>query len=222
MVTFVVPPLASKSDYYDLSVVRETWQWAREALTGASRLVFMGYSAPLTDLSVAALLSHYAAGDVPCVVADTAPDGVVDRLHRFGLDRAQAFLAEKPVSAFAKNYEATVSGMVAKALVPLLPQFEPYGGEPVVARIVGDTFEPRRPVIRIVVEGDSTVLVAHNWQPNEDVADLAIKCSELLNAVRAAADAARRVVVRLPNDPDRAVLNIALRVYHRNLIAVEA
>ena len=32
MVPFVVPPLASKSDYYDLSIVRETWQLARSAL----------------------------------------------------------------------------------------------------------------------------------------------------------------------------------------------
>src|ERR1700730_11322468 len=38
MENFVVPPLAAKSDYYDLSVMREIWQSARESLTRASRL----------------------------------------------------------------------------------------------------------------------------------------------------------------------------------------
>jgi hypothetical protein len=53
MVPLVVPPLATKSDYYDLSVLREEWQLARTALAEARRLVIMGYSAPMTvDLQI--------------------------------------------------------------------------------------------------------------------------------------------------------------------------
>jgi hypothetical protein len=222
MVNFVVPPLAAKSDYYDLSVMREIWQSARESLTRASRLVFMGYSAPLTDLTVAALLSHYAARGVPCIVSDAAPEGVVDRLRRFGLADAHAYEAEQPVCQFVEEYETMVSQNVARSLIPLLHHFEPYAGDPVVARIGGDSFEPRRLVTSVATEGDVTSLIVHNWKPEEDVAELAIKGRELLDAIRQTAHSGRRLVLRVPNQPDRAVLNIAVRIYHRNLLAVEA
>ena len=77
--------MATKSDYYDLSVTREDWLTARESLQAASRVVLMGYSAPLTDLTVAALLGNYADPGVPCLVVDTHPDDIVRRLHDLGI-----------------------------------------------------------------------------------------------------------------------------------------
>src|SRR5260370_2435444 len=73
----VVPPLATKSDYYDLSVVRAEWQLARAALAEAKRLVLMGYSTPMTDLAAVALLSQYlaAGADNPMIHLATPPSG---------------------------------------------------------------------------------------------------------------------------------------------------
>ena len=60
-------------------------------------------------------------------------------------------------------------------------------------RTGGPSSEPRRPVARVVTEGDVTSLLVHNWKPGEDVAELAIKGRELLDAVPQTAESDRRL-----------------------------
>ncbi len=111
---FVIPPVAIKSDYYDLSVTRDDWLTARAALETAKRVFLLGYSAPATDLTVASLLSGYAEPNVPYVVIDTAPDDVVARLRRFGLADVTAFQSADPIADFAHSYEYEASSNVSR------------------------------------------------------------------------------------------------------------
>src|SRR5665213_2646953 len=131
MEPFIVPPTASKSDCYDLSITRAQWMSAREAIQNARRLVLMGYSAPVTDLTVAALLSNHADPDLTCIVVDTAADGVVGRLHGLGLHNATAWNGEDPIARFTEDYEYRTSATVATPLLALFGDIELGPDDPV-------------------------------------------------------------------------------------------
>lgn len=51
-VPLIVPPTTEKVTYFQHETIRRTWALAGEALRSASRLVCIGYSFPLTDLSI--------------------------------------------------------------------------------------------------------------------------------------------------------------------------
>jgi len=221
MVPFVVPPTATKSEYYDLSVTRDSWTLAREALERARRLILMGYSAPVTDLTVAALLSNYADPDLPCVVVDTAPELVVGRLRELGLHNAIPFDHDDPIRGFAENYEIRTSASVAKSLLPLFDGMDISNDDPVVARVAGSD-GPRLPITENRRGDGVTTLVATNWKPGDHVADRACKVGEVREAIDEAALHVRRLSWDVPGQPTRTVLNIARRVFNRNFLAVEA
>jgi len=220
---FVVPPLATKSDYYDLSVTREDWLTARESLQAASRVVLMGYSAPLTDLTVAALLGNYADPGVPCLVVDTHPDDIVRRLHDLGIRKATAFDGGEPIRLFVEQYEETTSRNVAESLVALVDGIPMSPDDPVVARVSGsDLLAPRLPIVQVLHADGVTTLVAKEWQPGEVVADQAVKAREVREAIEAAAHSGRRLILNIPGQPQRAVLHVAGRTMGRNWLVVEA
>ena len=222
MEPFVVPPTATKSDYYDLNITRDTWASARDALQSARRLVLMGYSAPATDLTVAALLSNYANPDLPCLVVDTSPDDVVHRLHGLGLHNAAPFHHEDPIPGFTEAYEHLVSATVAKSLLPLFEGMDISPDDPVLARVAGSSHEPRLPITAIHREDGATTFVATQWQSGDNVADMACKVAEVRESIEAAARHGRRLFLEVPGLPQRAVLNIARRVFNRNWLALEA
>lgn len=221
MERFIVPPLASKSDYYDLSFTRQDWMAAREALQGASRVVLMGYSAPVTDLTVASLLSNYADPDAPVVVVDNAPDDIVSRLHKLGLHRATPFQGPDPLPLFAKAYEQEISRTVADSLLAFFAEPNPTPDDPVIARVVA-SHERRLLVTAIRTQGDETVIESLEFQPNEVPLDRALKLPQLRQAIEEAARASRRLVLAVPGQPHRAVLNLAHRTWYGNWLAVEA
>lgn len=53
----IVPPIASKSGFYDNTLLRQQWAYAADALRTANELVVIGYSLPPSDLVVRALLA---------------------------------------------------------------------------------------------------------------------------------------------------------------------
>jgi hypothetical protein len=222
MEPFVVPPTATKSDYYDLNITRDTWTSARDALQSARRLVLMGYSAPVNDLTVAALLSNYANPDLPCLVVDTSPDDVVRRLHDLGLHNAAPFHHADPIPGFTEDYEHRISATVAKSLLPLFDGMDISQDDPVVARVAGSGGEPRLPITEIRREDGVTTLIATTWQPGDNVADMARTVGEIRKAIEDAAHYSQRLLLEVPGQPQRAVLNIARRVFSRNWLAVEA
>jgi hypothetical protein len=75
----LIPPTATKGPYYAAPSVGLLWRLAREALKNADELVIMGYSAPITDLVMGALLRTEFGGST--VVPVTRDPRVVDRLH---------------------------------------------------------------------------------------------------------------------------------------------
>jgi hypothetical protein len=219
---FVVPPLAVKSDYYDLSITRDAWQSARESLGTASRIILMGYSAPITDLTVAALLGNYADPDVPIIVVDPNAASVVKRLSLLGLRRAEPLDGDESIRQFTENYEVEVSQRVAPSLAHLLDSIQIGSQDPVVARIEHPFTEPHLPITEVRTTDDVTRLIATQWQSGQVLADMAVKSEPIRQAIGDAASAGRRLVLQIPGQPDRAVLNIAARVHNRNLLAIES
>jgi hypothetical protein len=223
MEPFVVPPIAVKSDYYDLSVTRDDWLTARHALEAAKRVFLLGYSAPATDLTVASLLSSYAEPNVPYTVVDTAPQDVVARLRRFGLSDVTAFQADDPIPKFAHAHELEASRKVALSLVALLDRIQGYEGDPVIARVKGVT-GAQFPVTDVTTAGDATAFVATDWEPEgaRSVVDSAISGKRLRAEIEDAARSGRRVILKVPNQLDRVVLNIARRVIYGQYLAIES
>jgi hypothetical protein len=216
MVPLVVPPLATKSDYYDLSVVREEWQLARAAVAEAKRLVIMGYSTPMTDLAVVALLSQYVAADAEIQVIDLDPEPVVRRLLSLGLKPTSPFDGADAIARFVDGYEMATSREVAGALLPVFESsVAAFLDTPVVANTARQEGPPP-PVKRIDIEGDKTVIVASNETP-----EIKVYGRDLQRAVQDTAEASRRLVLKVDNKPERAVLNITQRVFYANLVTVE-
>ena len=86
-VPFVVPPSATKSSYYQNRLVRELWIQAGEALTAASHVSLIGYSLPITDLTVSSMLNTTLGGSkVPVHVVDVTPDDIVGRLRALDIE----------------------------------------------------------------------------------------------------------------------------------------
>lgn len=79
-----MPPSALKSSYYGNPVTREIWSSAHGALRESSKVVLMGYSLPLTDLSTAGLIaSALEAGNVALIdIVDRNPEAVRRNLQQ--------------------------------------------------------------------------------------------------------------------------------------------
>ncbi|MHB1173142.1 MAG: hypothetical protein ACYCZY_11765, partial [Lacisediminihabitans sp.] len=79
---FLVPPAALKSSYYANPITKEIWRQAFRALKEASRVTFLGYSLPQTDLSVTGMISESFndAADRDIDIVDLAPDSIRERV----------------------------------------------------------------------------------------------------------------------------------------------
>jgi SIR2-like domain len=83
---FVVPPAASKSEYYSNPITKEMWTQAAERLARAQRVVFMGYSLPTTDVTFTDMLrASIQESDCDIVIADYDPAPVQRRLTELGI-----------------------------------------------------------------------------------------------------------------------------------------
>jgi len=101
-VPFVVPPSTSKSAFYRNPLLRDVWQQAYKELHTAGRLVLIGYSLPLTDLTVVDMLSETTyRQDVPIVVVDPRASDVAGRLTQLGVvpERITCVHGSKTLSA---------------------------------------------------------------------------------------------------------------------------
>jgi hypothetical protein len=87
---FIVPPSAAKSAFYANLVTRELWSQAFSALRHAKRIVLIGYSLPIGDLTVGGMIGDAAANrDVSFEIINPNPDPVCERLTILGVDRNQ-------------------------------------------------------------------------------------------------------------------------------------
>jgi hypothetical protein len=89
-VPFVVPPAASKSEYYSDPIVKEMWTQAAERLSSADRVALVGYSLPVTDVTFSNMLREsIGARSCSVDVVDFDPVPVRDRLVALGIDEAR-------------------------------------------------------------------------------------------------------------------------------------
>jgi len=113
-VPFVVPPSATKSSYYQNRLVRELWIQAGEALESASHVSLVGYSLPLTDLTVSNMLNRALGGsDVIVHVVDLDPEPIVVRLGALGV----AACSEPGSPSATEDYVTSYCQAIGRELV---------------------------------------------------------------------------------------------------------
>lgn len=78
----LVPPAATKGPYYKNRLLAAQWAEAAAALRDADELVIMGYSAPVTDLTVTSLIATQFKGST--IVPVNRDPGLVDRANELG------------------------------------------------------------------------------------------------------------------------------------------
>ena len=87
---FIVPPSAAKSAYYANLVTRELWSQAFSALRDTKRVIMIGYSLPVADLTVSGMIGDAVTDrDVSFEIINPDPDPVCDRLVTLGVNRSQ-------------------------------------------------------------------------------------------------------------------------------------
>ncbi len=77
-VPMLIPPAATKTPFYQNRLLAAQWVRAGEALRQAEELILMGYSAPLTDLTVTTLIATQFKGEA--IVPVNRDPAVVDRV----------------------------------------------------------------------------------------------------------------------------------------------
>ena len=109
---FVVPPAATKSAYYRNPVTRELWQRAAQSLREADRLILIGYSLPVADLTLSGMISDGIANrEVECIVVNPYAEGVKARLIELGVpsERIGQFHNLHCVADFVEVYARELS-----------------------------------------------------------------------------------------------------------------
>jgi hypothetical protein len=120
-VPFVVPPSASKSAYYRNPITREFWRQASDRLREADRVVVMGYSMPLTDLTFAEMFaSSVGPQPVAVVVVDPNGDAVAARIESLRVARDRIRIVgssdEGPIATFVGDWVREVATGIGKSL----------------------------------------------------------------------------------------------------------
>jgi hypothetical protein len=117
---FVVPPSASKSDYYANPITQEMWRQAAERLSGARRLVFMGYSLPVTDVTFSNMLRDSVNNsDAQIMIADYCPSPILDRLKALGIAPERLSTAPAGPDAIESAIEAWTTALSRLVLLQL-------------------------------------------------------------------------------------------------------
>jgi hypothetical protein len=215
---FVIPPLATKSTFLDLGPIRELWRRARRALAEADRVVIIGYSAPLTDLDTAALLSLHIPREKPVIVVDLDPTPVADRLKRIGVEVAERFEGVGAAEDFASTYELSVPRRVTADLRALLDNPAIDSADRVMAGTIGPSWAF---ALKVVTDADNTVIIADDPTREFGNVDDALTVEDLRQALQEAEQSGRGIVLRFPGVPDRAALNISPRMFNQRLVGIE-
>lgn len=158
---FIVPPMALKASYYTNPVTRELWRRAGAAIASSERVALIGYSLPLTDLSVTGMLVDHLAEEAELVIVNPDPGPVMASLARLGVEasRITAVDGQDAIATFVDELEAEVCASHARDLtsldedLPLIAAWSPGHGAAIVS---------------LEVDGDSAVLTAEPPNPDLD------------------------------------------------------
>jgi hypothetical protein len=98
-VPMLIPPAATKAPFYRNRLLAAQWAEAATALNEAEEIVFMGYSAPLTDLTVTTLIATQFKGDA---IVPVNPDrSVLERANEIGSNSHRPKVVDRFICADA-------------------------------------------------------------------------------------------------------------------------
>jgi hypothetical protein len=86
---YIVPPTTTKSSYFDNAVSRHMWAESARALRECRRAFLFGYSLPITDTAIAAMIAEQLNPEAEVVIADLNPERVASNLVALGVDRSR-------------------------------------------------------------------------------------------------------------------------------------
>jgi hypothetical protein len=156
---FVVPPTASKSDYYANPITSEMWRQAAERLRDAQRVVFMGYSMPLTDVTFASMFRDSVVDDnnsrAEVVIADYFPDPVLERLTVLGVPPGRL----RSVAAGSTSIESVIAAWTDALSNAVLSQVVDEQLETLLILAWGDR-TAYAPVEQVQVDDDGLTVIA--------------------------------------------------------------
>jgi hypothetical protein len=92
-----VPPAATKTPFYKNRLLAAQWTQAAEALQNADELVLMGYSAPVTDLTVTTLIATKFKGST--IVPVSLDEAIIKRAENLGDRRRMLEVIDEYVGA---------------------------------------------------------------------------------------------------------------------------
>jgi hypothetical protein len=120
---FIVPPSAAKSSYYANLVTRELWSQAFSALRETKRIIMIGYSLPIADMTIGGMIGDAAANrDVSFEVINPDPGPVCERLAALGVDRSKVTRTQDGYDC-VEQFTRTYVDEQARALVNALRTF---------------------------------------------------------------------------------------------------
>ena len=214
----MVPPIATKASFYDLSAIRHEWQDARRALEAATRLFIVGYRLPANDLASATLVSQHLAEDSRITIVNRDPGEPSSLIKKMPREIDTAYGGDTCVPEhFMTAYENIIAREVTAGVVE---QFDDIQWDlPLLARI-GAT-EQNRAVIDVYADGRRLVLFASNSDQYGAEHDKAVKKSDVSERLHATVRAGGELVVR-SGEMDYPVLSIMEENYGARWAAVEA
>ena len=100
---FIVPPLATKSTYFDNPITRQLWQDAFSSMRSSARIALIGYSLPITDHMTFGLLQSVLEGRT--VSLDVVNSNVAELLPR--LKALVGVRRDDPLPPWVRTYDGT-------------------------------------------------------------------------------------------------------------------
>lgn len=121
---FIVPPVTTKSSFYDIPVLRDRWLRSASVIGDASTVTLLGYSMPIADYSTARLLtdprSEAASGDDRqrgYVIADINNTLVSERLISLGVEGTPWSIGgPTPIQQYVDDVTAAVTERIVESL----------------------------------------------------------------------------------------------------------
>jgi hypothetical protein len=179
---FIVPPLAAKSPFYSLGVIRQLWSDAADALAAADRVIVLGYSVPLTDLATTTMLSQCVNPEAEWDVVNPDSARVSDRLVQLGIP-ADLIRTHQAVDEWVDGYEVDHCARMSSDLVDQILDFD--GAHPETRPVMTRRSRSDYGIVHSMVGGGSDlVLNAHLIDPRQVIPAEYPHQSDLVDSLR--------------------------------------
>jgi hypothetical protein len=214
----LVPPIATKAEFYELSAIRRAWREARTSLEKATRLYIVGYRLPDTDLAASALIGEYLNPKAEIVLVNSHPTIPEAALNKMGRPPSVILDGDDSIkSKLVPQYEAVIGGELATEFnnnIRNLPN-----DLPLLARMTNPT--RNRAITKVISEPGRLILQASDSDNYGGERSWARRVGDLRDHLTQAAADHVPLFVRVGSD-DHLGLGFAPGDYNQQWLAVEA